>query len=206
MAVCSDSRPYASSGNGQGRLAECDPAAGAQATPVPARVPVYLVRDACVWQFTEPNLTAGIPTTSVFIRFAADQSTLTVGQNCRGPIANGDLEIVLTHLILDGIQIPEKPGEVPQFFQAGSQLGSLCLSAEAYPANCGVAGLEIPTHLAFQLRRYPSGGYQQAPNDLLGYLGKMGCLYDDWASTNSANQQINAQPQNPASALRACGQ
>ena len=89
--------------------------------------------------------------------------------------------------------------------RAGSQLGSLCLSAEAYPANCGVAGLEIPTHLAFQLRRYPSGGYQQAPNDLLGYLGKMGCLYDDWVSTNSTNQQINAQPQNPASALRACG-
>jgi len=199
LEFCIDSRP--ANGN-QGRLVECDPAWNAltrQVNPAPTAVPIYVVREACVGY---SQVGSGVK--NVLIRLTGTQGANPQfpGQlPCSRYPQNGDLQIVLTHLVLDNtfVTLPDQ-NHFPILVQANTRIGFMCLSSEAV-TPCGVNTADTPTHLAFQLQKYSgSSGWIQAPQDVLGYLAKMGCLYDDWASTN-----LSGSPQKQLSPVRACG-
>jgi hypothetical protein len=199
---CIDGRPFAFVAPEQGRLVECDPAWVAGSSPNPSAIPIYLVRDACVGFTlgTTPN-----PNSRQFVNVLI---RLTNENGCARLNQAEDRLIVLTHLVLDNpaLTLPDLGVTFPIPLTSGTRLGSICLSSQAYDPNCSMAQPNTPTHLAFQLQIIGSNGLpQQSPNGVLGYLARMGCLYDTWASTNgagAATQMIAAQVQtNP---VRAC--
>jgi hypothetical protein len=98
--------------------------------------------------------------------------------------------IVLSHVTGSPI-----PSNLRQVITANTFVGYLCLSNEAFN-TCEVFANSVPTHLAFQLLFF-SGTYQQAPNDILGYLARPNCLYDGW-NYNQGNPQVQINP------IRAC--
>jgi hypothetical protein len=199
---CIDGRPYATGATGQGRLAECDPAWVAGTNPTPAAIPIYLVRDACVG-YSEQTTVDGTERlyTNILIR-------LTNEGGCGRQNQPGDLLIVLTHLVLDSstITLPNLSVSFPMPLTSGTRLGFMCLSTESYVPKCSMRLRLTPTHLAFQLQTIASNGQiVQSPNGVRGYIAHIGCLYDNWASTNSlgvANQSIAAQVQ--LSPVHAC--
>jgi hypothetical protein len=98
------------------------------------------------------------------------------------PDSANDLHIALTHTIprTDALLSGEILGTgswIP--VAAGEVVGYLCKETEAV-YNCKV-NPNVPTHLAFQLRRVTStGSYAPVQADVLGFLSISRCLYDTW--------------------------
>lgn len=111
-------------------------------------------------------------------------STCTSGQ------ASGDLQVVITHIVIDS-SIPTT-NRVP--VTAGDPLGYLCDAATALSV-CGVATSATPTHVAFQLRTllFPGPSIQEI-NDVIPFLGisEPYCVYDEWEYSPGSPAPQNA--------------
>jgi hypothetical protein len=181
--LCIDSRT-------SNRLIECNPGwsnpSDPNLNPSPSRIPVYAPRDGCAI-FYDPPPTDQPP--SIIIRI----DRYNTQADCNTDAQANDRFIVLTHIIPEGITAANRLK-----ISAGTLVGYICLSNEAR-SICQVFDDNTPTHLAFLVVIWNGSQYVQAPNDILGYLARQGCLYDDWASRNSTGT-----PQIQPSPVRAC--
>jgi hypothetical protein len=170
-------------GRGTGQISQCDPRFTSQSAS-PERIPVYSPVSGCATFASNPQ--------QVIVRLfraggSADQA------ECNTPIQNSDRLVVLTHLS----QSPIVAAPNRQAISAGVLVGYLCLNGTEAVSACGVFAPTIPTHLAFQLQTYTGGNYAQVPNDVIGFLARQGCLYDDWSYSQG-------NPQRQSSPVRAC--
>jgi hypothetical protein len=164
------------------RIAQCDSDYDSSANPNPVRIPVYAPQGGCA---TFDNTFGN---SQVVIRLFRPSGSGNQAE-CNTPIQNGDLLIVLTHIT--NSPILSSPNRQP--ISANTFVGYLCLNKNGEAYNiCAVYAPTVPTHLAFQLQAF-SGSYRQAPNDIVGYLARQGCLYDNW-KYNQGNPQVQDSP------------
>jgi hypothetical protein len=154
------------------------------------RVPVYAPIGGCAYFFDEQ----GEPP-AVFIRVRPSDPN----QDCASPITNGDLTLVMAHIIKDA-SIPEVFSGGRLRIEAGHRVGYLCLENDLpSPPPCEVLNSDVPTHLAVETQRYNGSDNVPANLDVLGFVARPNCVYDDWTSNHP-----NPTPQPASTAIRAC--
>lgn len=143
-------------------------------------VPVYSPVNACGILFDDPfdNPDSGKSIILNIDRLIRDASC----QNDSIPDATGDRYITITHLIPNPGSLSS--GEVLSTSNwvkviTSDMIGNLCKDINAV-SLCKVRP-GAPTHLAFQLTsRNANGTSKQEITDVLGFLAKPDCLYDNW--------------------------
>jgi hypothetical protein len=147
------------------RLSECNP--GSQGgTPSNMEIPIYAPAAGCA-NFDENSSTVVIDIDRV---------------NCTDPPLDTNREIVITHI----------KGGFSGYVNPGVQIGTMCRYE-----NRQICGIDTdpsqtqntPSHIAFQLRLRNLTKPTNAFQEVIGFLARPNCIYDDWIFNQFTNPQ-----------------